>query len=49
MAGVISIRNISKSFSRGGADVAVALRNVTIDVPRGGVLGVIGERGSFSD
>ena len=46
MAGVISIRNISKSFSRGGADVAVALRNVTIDVPRGGVLGVIGESGS---
>ena len=46
MAGVISIQNVSKSFSRDGAGAVVALRNVTIDVPRGAVMGVIGESGS---
>ena len=46
MAGVISIQGVSKSFATAGADVTVALRNVTIDVQRGGVIGVIGESGS---
>ena len=46
MAGIISIRAVSKTFATAGAGVVVALRNVTIDVPRGGVIGVIGESGS---
>ena len=46
MVGIINVQNAWKSFSSGGGRAAVALRNVTIDVPRGSVMGVIGESGS---
>ncbi|MGV0743048.1 dipeptide ABC transporter ATP-binding protein [Mycolicibacterium sp. XJ870] len=42
---VASVRDLHVSFRRGGRDVR-ALRGVSLDIPRGEILGLVGESGS---
>jgi len=45
-APILSIRDLSVAFDTGEGGVLTAVDGVSLDVPRGGVLGVVGESGS---